>query len=75
MSLLKEKYISNRHDYLLSARGEEKADQRSVVGMSQNANAFTLTPLAEFTHPIYASLGLPLFYKQKGGYGGILFLK
>jgi hypothetical protein len=43
MSLFKGKYISSCHDYLLSAEGEEKVDQRSVVGMSQNANAFTLT--------------------------------
>jgi hypothetical protein len=29
------------------AQSGEKADQRSVVGMSQYVSAFTLTPLAE----------------------------
>jgi len=53
--------------YLLSAAGEEKVDQRSVVGMSQYANALTLMPLAELTHPIYAMLDHPLFCKQKRG--------
>jgi hypothetical protein len=36
-------YFSN----LLSTEGEEKVDERSNVGMSRYANAFTLTPLVK----------------------------
>jgi hypothetical protein len=47
------------------ARSGEKVDQRSVVGMSRYANAFTLTPLAEWTHPVIASLDIPLLQAKK----------
>jgi hypothetical protein len=42
--------------------------QRSNVGMSQNAGAFTPTPFAELTHPVYAALDHPLFRKRKRGF-------
>ena len=54
------------------ARSGEKVNERSDVRMSQNANAFTLVSLAEFTHPIYAALDLPSLFEAKKRAGNIL---
>jgi hypothetical protein len=57
------------------ARSGEKVDGRSLVGMSRHRQCFTLTLLAELTHPIYATLDHPLSRKRQRGLGKIIPLK
>jgi hypothetical protein len=52
-------------DFLLSLRFiVGRVGERSKAGVSQNANALTLAPLAELTHPNIASLVHPLYRKR-----------
>jgi hypothetical protein len=41
-----------------------RVGERSKAGVSQNANALALIPLAELTHPNIASLVHPLYRKR-----------
>jgi hypothetical protein len=44
-----------------------RVDEQSDVGVSQHRHALTVMPLAELTHPVFASLDHPFFCKQKSG--------
>ena len=56
---------------LFTARGREGRPSKRGEGESSPSNicasAFALTPRAELTHPVIASLDHPLFCKQKEG--------
>jgi len=47
--------------YPLSAAGEERVDQRSVVGVSRRVVQALAVMSAGSTHPVIAALDIPLF--------------
>jgi hypothetical protein len=53
--------------YPLSAAGEERVDQRSVVGVSRRVVQALAVMHSGFTHPVIAALDHPLFRKRERG--------